>query len=952
MRAASLAYGALTALRDTTISQQAGNSIQSTRRNVLLSEVDFVSSVSGGSVTAAYWALHGTTEEFNEFEKIFLKRKVQDDLITRMLDPVSLLKFLGTRYSRSDALVDYYKEELFGEATYRDLLDLALRNQDRPYLIVNATDMDTRSLFPFVQLQLDLICEDLTKMPIAKAVAASTAYPLAFPAIVLENKSHLLDTCPKFLAKSKVDVGVKRNADIAVQVEKSWHDSQTVLDRQEKRVKKSQERLNRQTATLNAATAEAEEKKQTIVGVNQELWVVSRSLNQAEARHSTLGQNYNSVKSEEDHIYQQIRTLNAEKAGRIANYNRKLAEIEERRQRHATEKARILEDAGIGTRAWRLVVDRWTESTDDAIMSIWNGTECAPSEQGTFAEHGQERGPTARSETTAGQALAYNSVAMSDALREVAKWIELHPVRELKILGPEATVPTQGDATPMESLGPERSRRFLMDLRRSLRTLSERIAETVDEVNKLSGEVDLAGEDRENVTKVKRYLGALEGRVNAIGQKFADVNNRVKRLDEDSAGGAIEVERLEGTWDKLKQQADILKGLYGGLMPYMERLSEVRIEGFGNRLNAVDILLRRVEAESKYWEGCLRDFQAESDEVLGNLTVALHDVSEKAKTAYGAVERAKVEVDRLNDEANRSKEDLEALRLEEAAAEAREEGARRELERARKGLRDEEGKLEQVQKAEEGGRKYVDAVGSLREEHENASKKFLRQVRHYGEEDTKFVHLMDGGVADNVGFTPLIEVLDSLFPSEAMIRDLSRRWKARTNHVAVIVVDAKGSSQRRFSKKRKTPSFVETIGTTVSSAIEGKSRLLTDELERVTRKLKSDGVVASAFFVKVDFEGIDEFGTDGELARCRKAYERIPTNWKLEEEVVSALIDLGRAMVLNSTEYNDFVRGSGELPKGEMDVGAVCGLYGSELLAKFRDEPVSGTVVDDDSRGK
>lgn len=609
-----------------------------------------------------------------------------------------------------------------------------------------------------------------------------------------------------------------------------------------------------------------------------------------------------------------------------------------------------MEDAGIAARTWRFVKRGLKDSTEVEIIPIWNKTECDPSDQGLSAENGEEHGMAVRTETTAGQAVAFNGSAMSDALREFGNWITLHPVRELDITELEAPVPTEGPAEPMESMRLESVRRSLMVLRRSLRALGEQIAENVSEVNKISGEIDLAGEDRDNLASVQTYLSTLEDRIDTISQNVTDVDKRIKRLDEDSTGDAIELEGLERTRDRLKENTDMVEGFHRDAVPYMDNLSEIRVEGFENRLNAVEVSLSKSEAEARYWERCLRDFSAGSDKELGDLTVAWHDVSENTKAAYGAVERAKGEIERLNNRRERSNEELEALRLEVAAAEARERGARSELERVRSGLRDEEGKLEQVRKAEEGGREYVDVVGALREEHESASRKFLRQIRHYGEEDTKFVHLMDGGVADNVGFTPLIEVLDSLFPTEEMIRNLSKRWKARTNHVAIIVVDARGSSQRRFSKKRKTPSFLETIGTTVSSAIEGKSRLLTDELERVTRKLEADGVVSNTFFVKVDFEGIDGFGADGELARCRRAYQRIPTNWKLEEGVVSALIDLGRAMVLNSTAYNDFVRGRGELPKGEMDVGAVCGLYENELLEKFPEEPVK--VENDEVRGR
>ena len=65
-RAAALAYGVLEALRDTPIEWRG-------RRRALLDEVDVISSISGGSFPAAYYALRGR-QIFEEFPERFLYR--------------------------------------------------------------------------------------------------------------------------------------------------------------------------------------------------------------------------------------------------------------------------------------------------------------------------------------------------------------------------------------------------------------------------------------------------------------------------------------------------------------------------------------------------------------------------------------------------------------------------------------------------------------------------------------------------------------------------------------------------------------------------------------------------------------------------------------------------------------------------------------------------------------
>ena len=67
-RAAALSYGVLKGLRDVPLPGQAG------RR--LLDEVDAISAVSGGSFTAAYYALKGD-QIFQDYEKKFLKADIE-----------------------------------------------------------------------------------------------------------------------------------------------------------------------------------------------------------------------------------------------------------------------------------------------------------------------------------------------------------------------------------------------------------------------------------------------------------------------------------------------------------------------------------------------------------------------------------------------------------------------------------------------------------------------------------------------------------------------------------------------------------------------------------------------------------------------------------------------------------------------------------------------------------
>ena len=174
-RAAALAYGVLEALRDTTI-QWRGRTVS------LLDEVDVISSISGGSFPAAYYALRGR-QIFDEFPDRFLYRPVQSELVAAALSPLNWLKLASPTYGRSDLAAEFYDREVFGGATYADII---ARNR-RPFVILNATDMTTGTPFPFIQDQFDLMCSDLAGVPVARAAASSSAFPVGLTALTFRN---------------------------------------------------------------------------------------------------------------------------------------------------------------------------------------------------------------------------------------------------------------------------------------------------------------------------------------------------------------------------------------------------------------------------------------------------------------------------------------------------------------------------------------------------------------------------------------------------------------------------------------------------------------------------------------------------------------------------------------------------------------------------------------------
>jgi len=172
-RAAALAYGTMEALRDVKL-RMGGRS----RR--LLDEVDIINAVSGGSIVAAYYAVH-REGLFRDFEGKFLKRDVEGQLRAELL--ANLPRLARPQFSRGEVLAEYLDRELFQGATYADLA----RGDMRPFVVINAAALATGARFPFTQAQFDLLCSDLGSISLGRAVAASAALPPFFNAITLES---------------------------------------------------------------------------------------------------------------------------------------------------------------------------------------------------------------------------------------------------------------------------------------------------------------------------------------------------------------------------------------------------------------------------------------------------------------------------------------------------------------------------------------------------------------------------------------------------------------------------------------------------------------------------------------------------------------------------------------------------------------------------------------------
>lgn len=160
------------------------------RRAGLLERVEVVSAVSGGALLAAAWAVHGS-RDFEALERRlrhFLGRDLKRRVLVAALRPDRFARLLcSPAYSLTETLATVLDRELLDGRTLGSL------RGSRPRLVINATCVNHGTGWRFTPDRIgDWVLkttdrDTLDAFPVARAVAASAAFPGGLAPIVLRG---------------------------------------------------------------------------------------------------------------------------------------------------------------------------------------------------------------------------------------------------------------------------------------------------------------------------------------------------------------------------------------------------------------------------------------------------------------------------------------------------------------------------------------------------------------------------------------------------------------------------------------------------------------------------------------------------------------------------------------------------------------------------------------------
>jgi NTE family protein len=164
----------------------------------LLKEVDVISSVSGGSLPAAYYAISKDPGNSSAGDRVWeaeiVKSLMSKNYTLRWFGnwfwPTNIAKYWFTAFNRSNIMAQTFADNLFDDKISGTDFKFNDINPDRPDIIINSTNGTTgefSNLFTFTREDFDKIKSDLGEYDISMAVMASACFPSVFNFLNLRN---------------------------------------------------------------------------------------------------------------------------------------------------------------------------------------------------------------------------------------------------------------------------------------------------------------------------------------------------------------------------------------------------------------------------------------------------------------------------------------------------------------------------------------------------------------------------------------------------------------------------------------------------------------------------------------------------------------------------------------------------------------------------------------------
>jgi NTE family protein len=168
----------------------------------------------------------------------------------------------------------------------------------------------------------------------------------------------------------------------------------------------------------------------------------------------------------------------------------------------------------------------------------------------------------------------------------------------------------------------------------------------------------------------------------------------------------------------------------------------------------------------------------------------------------------------------------------------------------------------------------------------------------YGDkEQRRYVHLVDGGITDNLGLRAVYEIVEAMGGS----RELASKTALKpTRRFVLISVNASTDPEPEMDLTNRQPSLKQTIGAVTDAQLHRYNAAtveqLDDSMQRWARELSTPEQTVTPYFIPLSFRDLQE-------PDRRLLFNRMPTSFRLSDEQVDELIRAGREILRSNPEF-------------------------------------------------
>jgi NTE family protein len=165
----------------------------------------------------------------------------------------------------------------------------------------------------------------------------------------------------------------------------------------------------------------------------------------------------------------------------------------------------------------------------------------------------------------------------------------------------------------------------------------------------------------------------------------------------------------------------------------------------------------------------------------------------------------------------------------------------------------------------------------------------------------KFIHLIDGGISDNLGVRAPLDRIATIGGIEKM-RELD--GFDVPDHLVVLVVNAETEPDPRVDLSATAPSIAASLNLVSGSQIRRYNfeslMLIQSSVKEFAETLSEAGKPVSGRVVEVSFDLLED-------EEERTYFKRLPTSFKLSEEQVDRLIEVGQRLLRQSPDMQSLL---------------------------------------------